>query len=164
MTGRANSVCIYAWSSLSAEEPALKSAANAAGQNWVRFSRFTPRPSRAPYDNCPCPRTPVHPSLALFCTFCLRASLAPDDDSPCPRTPVHPSLALFCAFTARPGQIGFVSHVSARRSRARGACCRSLPASVIASVAKQSQPRELALFSQRHNPSFSPLTSFHKWI
>jgi hypothetical protein len=55
-----------------------------AGQDWlpaelhqlswrtVRFAPFTPRPSHAPHDNCPCPYTPVIPSLALFCTFRLR--------------------------------------------------------------------------------------------
>jgi hypothetical protein len=59
------------------------------------------------------------------------------------------------------GEIGFVLRAT-RRCRARGARYRSPRASVIASVAKQSQPRELALFSQRHNPSFSPLTSVHK--
>jgi hypothetical protein len=36
--------------------------------NWVRFARFTPRPSHGPGDTL-CPHTPVHPSLALFCTI-----------------------------------------------------------------------------------------------
>jgi hypothetical protein len=37
--------------------------------NWVRFARFTPQPRHAPYDDGLCPRTPVSPSLASFCTI-----------------------------------------------------------------------------------------------
>jgi hypothetical protein len=66
------------------------------GVNWVCFARFTPGPSHAPHDNCLCPYTPVHPSLASFCTFSLR----------------HPPPAREIGFVSHDSsaQIGFVLH------------------------------------------------------
>jgi hypothetical protein len=106
----------------------LRPTSSAGGRNWVRFARFTPRPSHAPREDCLYPHTPVPPSLALFCTissgtgprpvqigFVSYVSLRGPGHGPhdilYPYTPVHLSLALFCAFTAQPGQIGFVSHI-----------------------------------------------------
>jgi hypothetical protein len=62
----------------------------AAGPNWVRFARFTPRPSHAPDESSRFPYTPVHPNLASFCTISSITRL-------------------------RRGEIGFVLHNSALR-------------------------------------------------
>jgi hypothetical protein len=63
------------------------------------FCAFCLRPSHRPSDNGLFPHTPVHPSLASFCTipFVSRSGGA--------------ELGSFCAFALQSGQIGFVLRI-----------------------------------------------------
>jgi hypothetical protein len=61
----------FGFSGLTLETSDLK-----LSSNWVRFARFTPRPSHGPHEDCLCPHTPSPLSLASFCAFTFRDSPA----------------------------------------------------------------------------------------